>query len=573
MLRQASISSDILMSVNPQHPAGGHEAGRNMRVVTVEKPILIWNGNLEGLYYRADDCSLDTYLAKYTYMKGDRRVSSKRHIHEVLQEACIKARYKLDDVLDKKERSEGSLSTAALGVVVGRKNEDGDTQLAYLCAPIVAKDIPDGSVRLTVKSEPVLAENCKEAVFYGKQEHIEIQDIAGDKELYFIGRERALANRIAKIRKNAKKALAEGEEERVEEVDDLSEEDTEEQIIIEEEQSEDEDGSNVNGQPDNYKILLTDDTWCTKKAIKDYIRQLPRSEFKESSDIVKAKCYAGRFSDSGLSFFMINGDQLKSFYHSEQWLLEMLRVNPDLPAELLRQFKITPSKFEVHAIMIEIHSERDICSNCQDHLHHIITDKSSSNLIRHGFKKSLQTWGYSIFSADLQIGARVSSRMCGKSAPDQMKDCGCPEKIPRPFPTEDVALQDLMQNGVILAHRFVPIAFHDHQGSKCPACPMIDCKSRIRDEKNFLVEIGKKLQEMIVLSGVANGNALNGEETVVLDIRDDTLGDTKHPCPSSTNTNCTYTSLTAYAKLDLRTNVCKGVKLYLTSYVTEKVNL
>ena len=124
----------------------------------------------------------------------------------------------------------------------------------------------------------------------------------------------------------------------------------------------------------------------------------------------------------------------------------MLRMNPDLPAELLREYKISPAKFDIHAIMLEIHSEHDICGNCQDHLHSLISDKSPDNAIRRGFKNSLVKWGYSLHCAELQIGVRVSSRMSNKVGAEQQKECGCPDKVPRPFPTEDTAVQDLMQS-------------------------------------------------------------------------------------------------------------------------------
>ncbi|XP_078000425.1 uncharacterized protein LOC144453033 [Glandiceps talaboti] len=573
MLRQSSMTSDILMTVNPQHPAGGHESGRNMRVVTIEKPIVIWNGNLDGLYYRAEECSMDTYLNKYTYMKGDKRFYSKRHIHEILQETCIRARYKLDDAIDKKERAGGNLCTAALGVVVEKKATDSsESQLVYLCAPVTVKQNGSRGVKMAVKSELSLGRHCKEAVFCNKQEHLENEDVAYDPEIYFIGRDRALNDRIEKLKKRMAKPLSMNDEEDKsrDSQSEIGNED-DEPVVFDESYSEDEDEEG-NFLTDSFKSMTADDSWYTKKAIKDFIKQLPRTEFRESADIVKAKCYAGRFSDSGLSFFMVNSEQLKNFYQSEQWFLEMLRMNPDLLAELLRDYKITPAKFDIHAVILEIHSERDICSNCQDHLHSIISNKSSDNAIRQGFINSLKKWGYSINSADLQIGARVSSRMSNKTGVEQQKECGCPDKVPRPFPTDDTALQDLIQNGIILAHRFVPIAFFDRQGNKLPACAMTDCKTCIRDERNFLVEIGKKLQELILTWGASYKEDADEETTVVLDVRDDVLGNTKHACPSSTTTFCAYTSLTAYARLDIKSKVCKGVKLYLTSYVTEKVN-
>ncbi|XP_070539405.1 uncharacterized protein [Ptychodera flava] len=263
MLRQASISSDIIMTVNPQHPAGGHESGRNMRVVTIEKPILIWNGNLNGLYYRAEDCSMDAYLNNYTYMKGDKRFYSRRHIHEVLQETCIKARYKLDDSLDSKEKGDGNLCVAALGIIAEKKATDrNDSQFVYLCAPITVKPNGGRHVKLAVKSEPNLGKNCKEAVFCSRQESVETRDIADDPEIYFIGRERALSTRIERMKKRMTRSMMNDEEDKSgDDQDDLASEEREDEPIIYEENVTDfENGFEGNFLTDSFKSMAVDDS-------------------------------------------------------------------------------------------------------------------------------------------------------------------------------------------------------------------------------------------------------------------------------------------------------------------------
>jgi hypothetical protein len=108
------------------------------------------------------------------------------------------------------------------------------------------------------------------------------------------------------------------------------------------------------------------------------------------------------------------------FHHSEQWILQTLINNPELFVTLLRDRYKKPQGVKVYAILIEIHSTRDVCSKCQESINLIMR---KAEPLGGCIKTALKNANYVVSEkSGLRIMARVSSEFRHAQAHRPKKD-------------------------------------------------------------------------------------------------------------------------------------------------------
>ncbi|XP_019631782.1 PREDICTED: uncharacterized protein LOC109475554 isoform X2 [Branchiostoma belcheri] len=379
------------------------------------------------------------------------------HIHEYLQDVWFRAH---------KDVQVGNLCTAALGIVA-RTPEVG---LHYVCAPVVSRrhyqyiplegvpkvyrrDEDDHEVPVVLcekreKTEPSLLcqpttslpLDCREVAFSSST-------FTSDKpsEFLFVSRDEALRPRL---RTFSPAALSDCDKQGA-----YSERGT--------------------------------SFYANKLLLSSFISDLPN--VRGSSVINKLKKTAAEVNTFSLEACS------QELLHPEQWLIETLKHNSDLPAELLRTNlgqQRNPS-VTVYAVVLEIHSARKPCADCVDHFRFLCTDDSANNVVREQFTQALRRYRFAVRDDRVPIYVRVSYTL---------NRFGTEIARQYPYQTRSLDLRGLRE-GAILAHHFVSAKQLTH-------CPFRDCRHEF--DSRFYVKV-----EQIVKSLILPENYHDGDEETV----------------------------------------------------------
>ncbi|XP_078587414.1 uncharacterized protein LOC144868736 isoform X1 [Branchiostoma floridae x Branchiostoma japonicum] len=376
------------------------------------------------------------------------------HIHEYLQDVWFRAH---------KDVQVGNLCTAALGIVA-RTPEVG---LHYVCAPVVSRrhyqyiplegvpnvyrrDEDDQEVPVVLcekheRTEPSLVcqpttslpLDCREVAFSSSNFTRETPS-----DFLFVSKDEALRPRLRTFSpaalSNKQGALPEG-----------------------------------------------NSFYANKLLLSSFISDLPN--VRGSSVINKLKKTAAEVNTFSLEACS------QELLHPEQWLIETLKHNPDLPAELLRTNlgqQRNPS-VTVYAVVLEIHSARKPCADCVDHFRFLCTDDSANNVVREQFTQALRRYRFSVRDDRVPIYVRVSYTL---------NRFGTEIARQYPYQTRPLDLRGLRE-GAILAHHFVSAKQLTH-------CPFRDCRHEF--DSRFYVKV-----EQIVKSLIHPENYDAGDEETV----------------------------------------------------------